>query len=288
MHTFNWPRIVVPINDQLTNAVRDVLKLIGGQLNSVLQSVSDKLTDAHALANMNASESKAYGLLSRIPSTASNSVAQACVALVSWQDAAGKPLSGPMANAASLFNAIPQVTASSMGAITTLATSSPDQITDPRIKSLANVIRTGAILTAEMLGILGKIVGGEVSESEDVRAHNLQSVFSHGSGLSASGSAKIVAILNGESTDRFTKAAVDQLVSIPVAPEATAVIVALLQAPTVTDGQDVVGAFSVLPVAADLTDILNRIVSGVSGSSNSDSQSRASGALAFMLFRRRN
>lgn len=143
-------------------------------------------------------------------------------------------------------------------------------------------------MAAEILGTLGKIVGGEVREAEDVKAHNRQSVFSHGSRLSASGAARIIAILNGQSTDRFAKAAVDQHVSIPVAPEATAVMAALMQASTVTDGQDLVGAFSVLPVAAsinndDSTDIFNRIDSGVPGSSSTDAQSRASGASAFML-----
>lgn len=294
MQTFTVPRIDVLINDQLTNAVRGAFNSIGAaQLNSVLQSLAKKMTDALALANMNASESKAYGLLSRIPITASNLVVEACAALISGKDAAGNPLTGALANAASVFEAMTQVTASSMADIISLAASPPEQITNSRIKSLANIVRTGATLTAEVVGILGKIVGGEVSESEDVKAHNLQSVFSHGLGLSASGSDRIVAILNGQSTDRFTKAAVDQLVSIPVAPEATAVIAALLQAPTVTDGQDVVGAFSVLPVAAsiktnNLTYILNRILSGVSGSSSTDAQSRASGALAFMLFRRSN
>jgi hypothetical protein len=96
VNTFTGPRIVVPIRDQLTNAVRGVLNSVGCQLNSVLQSVSDKLTDALALAIMDSSESRASGLLSRLPSTASNSVAQACLALVSRKDAAGNPLSGAM------------------------------------------------------------------------------------------------------------------------------------------------------------------------------------------------
>ena len=157
MQTFTVPRIDVLINDQLTNAVRGAFNSIGAaQLNSVLQSLAKKMTDALALANMNASESKAYGLLSRIPITASNLVVEACAALISGKDAAGNPLTGALANAASVFEAMTQVTASSMAAIISLAASPPEQITNSRIRSLANILRTGATLTAEVVGMVAK------------------------------------------------------------------------------------------------------------------------------------
>jgi hypothetical protein len=278
----------VPVNDQTISQVSSILSNLAlNDPTGVLEEVVASLSDPSAVASLDTSAQKAFGLLASLPPTTEPTVQQAAISMITGIDADGNPLTGRQAAASSLFSALPAASSTGLGAIiTVISVSSVSEIEEPSLKTVFNVLKAPTPMNPSTLDTLAVIVAGTASEASDRGAYNLQQAFTAGDGLSSDAANLIVQILNGESNDPVAAAVVGAVMSVRMDPAAGPAVASILEIGG-TDPDGVASALSVLPVASSVrSDALSSIVgvmSSLLSSSDPENQVRANGALVWMV-----
>lgn len=238
----------VPITTENMNRVGSVLSGVTSQ-NSIIQSIQNNIRSPTGLEALGSTEKKAFGVLAVIPQGASTSATQAAVSLITGEDSNGRALTGFAAAANSLYKKMTTGSSTALTAIVSLVTTDINSLGDPKLVTMHRVLSTTSSISSSALDTLAVVVSGEATQSSNIGAYNLQSVFSHGDGLASTASERVVAVLNGDSTDKVSRVVVSAIMSISVVPEAAAAVASILELTSTSDGTQVTTALSNLPIA---------------------------------------
>ena len=184
-------------------------------------------------SGLESASSKAFNLLASIKAEdeSNSETVRLLYSMITGEDSTGNQVVGSNYTLFKLYQSIPNKDTALSFLVDVGTASSVDDTSDPLTASMYNVITSTVVMNNYTLSIMASIIEGNVTESDNLAAYNIEQVMSVSPGLSPGGADTLITDINNKDTPTqtdFSGVATSQILINIVDPSAYEFVFSLL------------------------------------------------------------